>query len=390
MKTFLAKIYAFKFFDDFILIYPLYAVMFTDFGTSPWQFGMLLTSWSLTAFLLEVPSGVWADKYSRKHILIIGQLIRAVGYGFWLFMPTFIGFLVGFILWGVKSALTSGTFEALVYDELKRLKKEEVYAKILGRTKSIYFMAILLANVLASLGILMGYSFVLVLSIASVLLAGLSIITLPPAKKVESTHETEYFQLLKKGLFYSYHHKPVWRLILFLSLAVTIGAALDEFWPIFANQAGLPKYGLGVFVAAISLTQGVASYFAYKFENKSDWFFYLLYSLNGGLLLVAAYLFQIAALALILIYSSVFTLMSTIFEARLQHQIPSSIRATVSSVKSFFLEVGAMTTFGGFSLLAEWLGYQKSFMIYGGLIMGIGVFYLFYFLCSKKLNKQLN
>ena len=31
-KLMLVKIYSFKFFDDFILIYPLYAVMFSDNG----------------------------------------------------------------------------------------------------------------------------------------------------------------------------------------------------------------------------------------------------------------------------------------------------------------------------------------------------------------------
>lgn len=47
--------YTFSFFDEFILIYPLYAVMFADKGLSATQISTLFIVWSLTSFLLEVP-----------------------------------------------------------------------------------------------------------------------------------------------------------------------------------------------------------------------------------------------------------------------------------------------------------------------------------------------
>ena len=102
MKKLLSIIYAYKFFDDFVLIYPLYAIMFADSGMTPWQIGVLLAAWSASSFIFEIPSGAWADRYSRKHILFIGQVIRALGYLSWLFFPNFLGFLIGFILWGIK------------------------------------------------------------------------------------------------------------------------------------------------------------------------------------------------------------------------------------------------------------------------------------------------
>ncbi len=124
MRSFLLKIYSYRFFDDLILVYPLYTVMFADKGVTPAQIAVLLSVWSVTSLLLEIPSGVWADRYSRKNILFIGQIIRAVGYFIWLISPNFLGFLVGFLCWGIKSALTSGTLQALIYDELKNTKRK--------------------------------------------------------------------------------------------------------------------------------------------------------------------------------------------------------------------------------------------------------------------------
>lgn len=385
MKKFLAKIYLFKFFDDFILIYPLYAVMFTDFKMQPWQVATLLAVWSATAFLLEVPSGVWADKYSRKNILFVGQIIRFFGYSVWLFYPNFLGFLVGFVLWGIKSALTSGTFQALIYDELKLFGEEKKFAKILGRTKTISFIAILVASALASPAILLGYPFVLVLSSVAVLISGIIIATLPKARNTESTHEKEYFSILKQGLHTAFKNTVVFRLILFLSLAFALSGALDEFWTIFANNAGLPKYGLGLFLALMAASQGIASFFAHRFEKKSDKLFYSLFILSGLVLFLASYLFFVPALLLLILFSFLFTIIQVVFESKLHHSIDSTARATISSLSAFLTEVGALIIYLSFGFIAQASSYRNSFMIYGIIVATFGFIYLIF---SKRNSPE--
>ncbi len=74
--------------------------------------------WSATTFLLEVPSGAWADVVSRRLLLALSAAVNGVGYALWVAVPGYAGFLAGFVLWGLSSALASGTFEAFTYDEL--------------------------------------------------------------------------------------------------------------------------------------------------------------------------------------------------------------------------------------------------------------------------------
>ena len=136
MTSFLARLSAFKFFDSFILIVPLYAVMFVDAGLTPVQISVALIAWSATAFTLQIPSGVIADRWSRRHILALAQLARAAGFVVWLLYPHFWGFLAGLVLWGIKSAFTSGTFEALLYDELKAQGRAHDYTRVYGRARA--------------------------------------------------------------------------------------------------------------------------------------------------------------------------------------------------------------------------------------------------------------
>lgn len=385
MKKFLFKIYVYRFFDDLILIYPLYVVMFTDSGMMPGQVAILLTIWSATAFLLEIPSGVWADKYSRKNILFISQCVRACGYICWILFPNFWGFAVGFVFWGIKSALSSGTFQALLYDELKYFAKENEYTKILGKSKTLSFTAMLIASVLASPGILLGYPFVLVLSSVATMISGICILTIPKARPVESTHEKEYFSLLKEGLSETIKNPKILPIMIFLSLAFALGWALDEYWTIFAKESWLPHYGIGLFMAIWSGSQAIANAYAYYFEKRTDSFFYFLFFLSGILLAWAGYLFSVPALLLLILFSFLFAIIQVIFEWKLQHSINSSTRATITSVSWFFIEIIALVIYLSFGFLAQITSYQTGFFIFGIIIAMIGLIYI---LSKYKLHKN--
>lgn len=383
MNAFLAKIYAYKFFDDLVFIYPLYAVMFSDFGLTAFQIGIILTVWSITAFVLEVPSGVLADKYSRKHILFFAQFVRILGYATWLLFPNLLGFLVGFILWGIKSAFTSGTFEALVFDELKKFGREKEFTKVIGRARGLALLAILAASVGASGAIVLGYSFVLSISILSLFVSSIAIILLPKAAKTESTQEKEYFSLLKAGLSNSIKNPIVLRLIIFISLSLALGGALDEFWPLFGSEVGLPKYAIGIFIGAMSGIQAIGSAMAYKFEHFQNRYFYSLFVFNGVLLLIAALIFKQYSVLFLIVFSFLFKIIDTIFEGKLQHAIPAEIRATVSSVKGFFTEIGAIGIYLTLGAVASTYSYQNGFIFFGLVIISVG---LVYFLTSFRKN----
>ncbi len=107
-----------------------------------------------TAILLEVPSGVLADRYSRRFLLFVSQWFAVAGFACWALFPGFWGFLLGFVLWGIKSALPSGTFE-LVYDELKRFGREAEFVKVNGRSLAFSTTGVIISSFAASA--LVGY-----------------------------------------------------------------------------------------------------------------------------------------------------------------------------------------------------------------------------------------
>lgn len=392
MKRFLTQLYLYSFFDDLVFIYPLYSVMFVDYGLSALQISIMLIVWSGTSFLLNVPAGVIADKYSRKHILFFAQIVRILGYACWIIYPHFWGFLLGFVLWGIKSAFTSGTFEALLYDELRSSNQQAEFTKLNGRMKSIHYVAIIVTGLGASLAAYLqfGYSVILAVGIVSLAASSLAIILLPSAKKTEESKEKkEYFTLLKEGLGTSLTQGIILKTIIFIALSQALFGALDEYFPIFANQAGLLKSQLGLFAVVYGAVQALASFISHRFQKYSQNTLYLFFIVNGVLLVAASLLFNVPSLLLLFLFTFIFKGIDVITEGKLHHSIESDhIRATIASVKDFFVEVAVTGLYLAFGLIAKSNDYRSGFLTVGWFVVGIGLIMILFLRQRKTTEKS--
>ncbi|HZE31865.1 MAG TPA: MFS transporter, partial [Actinoallomurus sp.] len=125
-----------------MLFYPVYAVLFADAGLSAAKISSLFLLWSVTGFVVEVPSGLWADVFSRRLLLIVAPALTAAGYALWTFFPSYSFFALGFVLWGTGGSLRSGALQALVYDELERAGAAGAYARLIGRSQAAGMTAV--------------------------------------------------------------------------------------------------------------------------------------------------------------------------------------------------------------------------------------------------------
>ncbi|GEA59350.1 MFS transporter [Vibrio comitans] len=117
--------------------YPIFTLLFLDYGLTLSQFAMLNVVWAATIVLAEVPSGAFADTLGRKKLVVLSSVIMFIEIGLIAVVPTgnpdlvFIVFLVNRILSGLAMALASGADEALAYDTLKEHGKEEAWPLVL-------------------------------------------------------------------------------------------------------------------------------------------------------------------------------------------------------------------------------------------------------------------
>ena len=59
--------------------YPVFAVLFLDFGLSVGQFAVLNAVWAAAIVLCEVPSGALADAVGRRTLVVASGAIMEIG-----------------------------------------------------------------------------------------------------------------------------------------------------------------------------------------------------------------------------------------------------------------------------------------------------------------------
>lgn len=98
---------------------PFLFLYFRDHGLDDHGYGVVIGAYYAAMFLAELPTGLLADRYGPKPMLVAGPLLLAAGFGLLLGWPTFAGFLAGEMLLGLGHAVLSGPPSVLLYETLR-------------------------------------------------------------------------------------------------------------------------------------------------------------------------------------------------------------------------------------------------------------------------------
>ncbi len=117
--------------------YPVFTIIFLDYGLSIEQFSVLNAVWAATIVISEVPSGALADVMGRKTLLVLTAVGMVLEMTIIAFVPlgngkvVFFAFLLNRIFSGLAEAMASGADEALAYDTLKEHGLEKEWGRVL-------------------------------------------------------------------------------------------------------------------------------------------------------------------------------------------------------------------------------------------------------------------
>ncbi len=96
---------------------PIMVLYMTSKGLDLFQVGMTLSVYSATIIVLELPTGGLSDSLGRKKVYMCSLVVSIFSGSVLLFATGLPMFLVGFLLYGVARALSSGSMDAWFVDE---------------------------------------------------------------------------------------------------------------------------------------------------------------------------------------------------------------------------------------------------------------------------------
>lgn len=118
--------------------YPVYTILFLDFGLNLAQFAALNVAWAVSIVVLEVPSGAMADVIGRRNLVVLSAVLMVVEMLVFACLPVggpwvFWVFLANRVVSGAAEAFASGADEALAYDSIAENDRATVWPRVMGR-----------------------------------------------------------------------------------------------------------------------------------------------------------------------------------------------------------------------------------------------------------------
>jgi MFS family permease len=383
-----SKLYLIIFFHNLIPAYVIERLYWQERGMTVLMVVICEIIYAITIVIFEIPTGIFADKFGRKALLVFGAVLSMLEFILLLFANHFWIFAVVVFLAGIAGACTSGALNALLYDSLIAVKKEEAFEKIIGRMNSLDFAGALLAALSGSvLAKIFGFELNYILSAVSMVVALAFSIFLKEPPRGSQAEEAQDLIVGFMEYFYGsvafFRNNP--RLAVIIIHAMAIGACvnyLDEFWQLYLDEIGLTVLFFGLFSACISAARIpgnlIAAYLT-KYLNVESIVLIVLGITAVGFIMTAFFPGWIG-IGFILIIFLVSGVVDPVVTGYLHHKCSSEIRATIESIQSL-IEKGITFIVGiGFGLISS-----RASVISGFIFLG-AVSCLFFILFLTKIK----
>ena len=367
----------------FMVSMPIIVLFFQEHGLSLSKVMILQSIYSISVALFEIPSGYIADIFGRKKAIIISTILSFIGYVLFSFFSDFTVFIIAEILIGVGGSLMSGSDSAIIYDTLIDNNNKEKYTKIEGKNYAIGNFSEAIAGVLG--GILAASSIYYPVYIQTIILS----FSIPIAfsiiePKINSIgikkKDLKIKNILKNTLFYD--KKLKWLIIYSATMGVAT-LSIAWFCQPFFKSIDIPIIYFGLIWAILNLSVGITSYNSYRIEkNMSPIKIMTIISILMPICFFFISVFNsIFSLLFILLIYLIRGIVTPLLRNYINIEISSEKRATVLSIRSFFIRIAFASTAPLFAYFAENTSINYVFYLLSIIIMFFG------FLSVYKLSR---
>lgn len=384
-KTNIWKLYVFRFFYNLIPAYAIERLFWEQRGMSIQMVVYTEIIFAITVVLLEVPTGILADKWGRKKMVVLSALLECCMFLILVFATEFWHFAVAIFLAGIARTSSSGSENALLYDSLLQNNKEQQFEKYLGRLNVFDYSSVIIAAICGSfLASKYGFEMNYWISVASMLVSScISLMLIEPTVKSKSDESIEISGYIKASINF-FRKNPSVRLVVLFGMIT--GAALsfiDEFWQLYLNRLEIPVLYFGLYSAVIMILRLPGNIIAHVMKRRFSYKIILtcviaVFAVGFLYVSVTKDYTGLGAIFLICLFSGIIEPISTGY---LHHRTDSNMRATIDSFQSLGLNAVLIITGLGFGY------FSSKYDIFGGfgfVAFICGVFFVYFLIASKE------
>lgn len=348
--------------------YPIEKLFMQSINIGAFEISVNAVVFIMMLVLFDVPSGVLADKWKRKYVLLMAFLAMAVSSIIGALSNSFAEYIVMTLFLGAFVVLTSGTFQAIMYDTLRDLGREKSYDKHQGYSYALFLTGLGLSSVVGGyMASEWDYRATYAATAACMSGALLLCLTLREPKAHKTTADHKLMAHISRSFHEITSRLLPFQLALLLAATGVLRSTQNEYAALYFVGLGLSAIPIGYATAAKWLSSAVGQIVAPHIGRKAVQLAPLFFALFTLFSVVRS------RWSLIFFFTAgfLYAVIANQAEAAIQDVTPSEIRATTLSLLSFSSNVLLIPL----SLLFGWVA-QHSDIFNAYLIMStLGIIY---------------
>ncbi|MBI1282235.1 MAG: MFS transporter [Anaerolineaceae bacterium] len=374
------KLIVINFCSRFHLYIHVYALLLGSRGLSLLQISTIESVVIATLFLMEVQTGVIADRIPRRWSVTASLFLMMSAEALFLFSRSYPLYLLVAVFTGTGFAFASGAVESLIYDSLPADNRDAEMKRVMGRYGSIGQIAFFLSPIVGSfiIGDMAPERFNIAIALTVLaLFVGVAVsLTLHEPQALHTKRQTNSLSILRQGWRELYHNPPMQRLALMTIFTATFtGALVTTYAAFYMSKHNLSPLAIALALSIGSLLAAVTQHSAYRIERwlGKRWSLLLLTLLPGISYLVLAF-----STAPYLIWFIIVWMYATndtrvpLISAYQNALISSENRATTLSLVNMFLNI-FVAVMGPIYATLGTINFAFAFIAMGLVILFAGI-----------------
>ena len=359
----LRPLHAAVFLQGFMLWVSVEKLFMTELGFDAAAVGVMAAAYSAMVPLLELPTGILADRWSRRGVLILSSVAITLGALFGGLSQNVTTYVISALLFGVYVACYSGTLDSVVYDTvLEETGDGADFQRRLGRVRAVEAVALVISAlaggwVAALLEPRVAYFLTVPFALASI--GGYALFREPRLHRAaEPVALRRHLALTVRAVTRRGRLLPIVTLGV---LAAVISQLVFEFGPLWLVALAVPAAAYGPYWAGLVSTLGVGGLLAGRLRLDrpvNAW-------AAAGAMTVAALLLtadtRLVAVTAAQVTLALLTGLAAIHVSAVLHDaVPSAIRSGVASGVSSLSWLAFLPVALGFGALSTAQGVHRA------------------------------
>jgi len=373
-----------------MLFMPIIWLFYEENGLTIADLFIIQSIYSVTIAVIEIPSGYVADVLGRKNSMIIGMFFGFIGMVVYSLSFGFEGFLIAALCLGVGQSFISGSDTALMYDSLVQLNRSNEFIKLEGRTISMgnfaEALAFILGGLLAEVSLRTPFYFQVGIAFIGFLV---TMLLVEPKTERLKDGKSKPWKNIKNIIHYSLRENQTLRYYIFYSAIIGAGT-LTMAWfsqPYFMAIGIDNTFYFGLLGAGLNLAVAIPSFYAHKIEEniKTKTLLIIILILICACYFTISYLTSFWGLLILLVFYITRGIATPVLRDYMNRHIPSEMRATVMSIRSFLIRILFASTSPFLGYVANIYSLQQAILFSGILTFLLGGITLL-FLLKKDIK----